>query len=504
MKNVFEHYEEEIRTQSIIELRNMIPGVYSTEEYENMFSHGLQGVMVLINESAKLEEFIQVIQTFPSLSSEDMKLVNMQLGLYNLTIGSKYEPMVVNESIDDNNKRYVAIENINVLIVTAIAAAIAFIIKFWEHIFAFLFTPTEKSKKMASNADEMKKDPRGDKKQKFINSTLKGKTKEQIAAYTEGKFLSESVFLNRYGDHKSGAYTIAHVKEAFDNYDFISENNGLANKVIDSFYELASFYMSDDFYKLLEAVVNEIEKINKLNPGADVVNLKGIKEITNSLLLKYMTNEAAAFNAIITNFAIAKKKSENEEEYRVGKDLCFGVFDNLSISIKTVGVTFNEKAPGSGLSYRVLNSSLPVFNAKLESYKVDLPGPEDRGAVTEKYIERYEANYDANDGSFEYNGFGKYSEFKKGNFKKTMEDHGRKLKALALRVSTFKPSHQANVIKSLINASKSNLAGSLTIVNKIFTDVYDKDIKAAEKLINEIRNHDRDTVAKEPDAKNKD
>lgn len=501
MNIIFEQYEEEIREQSIKELQEMMPEVLSSEEYENMFFHGLQGITVLINESSKLQDFVNLVQSFPSVSSEDMKLINMRIGLYSLTTQNRLAPVIVSEDINEVDAKHLAVESMNVAIVAAIATAIALIIKFWENIFSFLFTPTEKSEKMAKNADDMKKDLRGEKKQKFLNSSLKGRSKEQIAAYREGKFLSESVFLNRYGDNKSGSYSIAQVKDAFDNYDFIAQNNGLANKIIDSLYELASFYMSDDFYKLLEGIVNEIEKLNKLNPGSSVVNLKDIKTLTDSLLLKYMTNEVALFNSVITNFAIANKKSDNENEFRVAKDLSFGIFANFSITVKTVGISFNKNGNDSGLSYRALNSSSDGFNSKLENVKVALPDPDERAAVTEKYIERYEASYDSNNGSFEYNGFGKYSEFKKGNFRKTMEDHGRKLKALALRVTSFESSHQASTVKTLINASKSNLGVALAVVNKIFTEVYDKDIKAAEKLINEIRNHDRDTVAKEPEVK---
>ena len=225
MNIIFEQYEEEIRNQSIKELQEMMPEVLSSEEYENMFFHGLQGVTILINESSKLQDFVNLVQSFPSVTAEDMKLINMHIGLYSLTTQSKLVPVIVSEDINGVDAKHLAVESINVTIIAAIATAIALIIKFWDRIFSFLFSPTEKSEKMAKNTDDMKKDLKGEKKQKFLNSSLKGKSKEQIAAYREGKFISESVFLNRYGDSKSGPYSIAQVKEAFDNYEFIAQNN---------------------------------------------------------------------------------------------------------------------------------------------------------------------------------------------------------------------------------------------------------------------------------------
>lgn len=493
MHAIIEQYQEEIRQQSIDELRELMPEVLTSEEYEQMYDHGLQGVVVVLEELGKLNDFSSLVQSFPSLSKEDMRLIDMHLQLVTGYIQTPRNAVVVSEDIDVTQQKVIVTEDMNLTIVAAIAAAIALIIKFWDRIFAFLFSPTESSKKMAKNADSMEKDLKALNVKSYANATTKGKSPEVVAAYKAGKFISSSAFLYKYGKNGKGPYTIKQVIDAYDNYDSIAKEGGFVDKVVDTLYQLAAFYMSDNFYKLLESIVVEIEKANKANPGSLNVSLKEADEAITSLLLKYITTEAAAYGTLLSNFPTKKTSGEKETEYRVSKEHSYGIFKGLVIYVKVNQLSLiNSETPG-GMTYRSINSSLPSDSLEQDFIRVELPGPDERGAVTEKYLERFNASYDDNNGEFSYSGFSKHSEFQKGNFKTTMEKHGKKLKKLATRVGAIQTNHQAKVMNILINASRNNVGGILAIVNKIFSDTYQKDIKIAEKLINEVRSHDRET-----------
>ena len=146
--------------------------------------------------------------------------------------------------------------------------------------------------------------------------------------------------------------------------------------------------------------------------------------------------------------------------------------------------------------YRELSSSIPGPIKNPPDILVELPTADERGAVTEKYLERFNASYDSNKGHFKYSGFSKHSEFNKGNFTKTMKDHGDKLSDLAQRMGKYSSSFQATAALRLIGSSKTNVASISTIVAAIFTKTYKDDIFDCETLVKEIRNHDRDTRAK--------
>ena len=496
MNIIFEQYEEEIRQLSIKELQDMMPGSFSSEEYENMFMDGLRGVMVLVNESSKLESFMSLVQSFPSVSAEDMKLINMQLGLFSLSTQSKFESVVASEGMDDTDTKHLAVENMNVAIVAAIATAIALIIKFWDNIFSFLFSPTEKSKKMAATAKDMKKDVKATGKT-FANSSTKDKSEEEIAAYNNGKFIANPKFLLRYGGHGVGPYTSSQVIEAINNYSTIAKDGGFVDKVIDALYNLAGLYLSDSFYKPLEKLVDEIEKVSKLNTAIKNIDLRDVGNEVQTLAEKFSKDEAAAFKALLSLFPSTENKGSDGTEHHVGNNGAYGIIKNLYLYEKVNTLSFLSEADRDrNVEYRELNSSIPGAIKNPPVVLVELPIADERGAVTEKYLECFNASRDGNNGHFQYKGFSKHTEFNKGNFTKTLKDHSDKLGSLAERMAKYKSSFQATAALRLVNSSKTNISSISLIVAAIFTQTYKTDIESCEKLVKEIRNHDRDTRAK--------
>ncbi len=496
MNLVFEQYQEEICQQSIDELHKLMPEVLTSEEYENMYNYGLQGVVVVLEEVNKLSDFSSLVQSFPSLSKEDLQVVDMHLRLISGYMQMPSTNMVVSEGLDESQHKVIAVENMNVLIVTAIATTIALIIKFWDRIFAFLFSPTETSKKMAASAGDIKKDIKAVNVKNYVNSTIAGKSQEQLDAYKNGKFISKSTFLHKYGKHGKNDYTIPQVIEAYDNYDSIAKDGGFADKVISALYEMAEFYMSDNFYKVLETIVVEIEEVSKKTPTIKNIDLSNVGSSVIELITKFITQEAAAYNRLLTLFPSTEDKGQNVTEYHTNFNESYGIFTNLYFYITSDSVGLKSETSDRNIRFRKFNSSIPGPIKNPDLLKVDLPGPDDRGAASEKYLARFNASYGEKDGTFKYSGFGKHSQFQKGSFKSSMENHSKKLQSLAERAVAHKSSYQSSVMTNLINTSKSNLNGILAVVNAIFTQTYEKDIKDAEKLIKEIRSHDRDTVTK--------
>lgn len=511
MSLVFEHFDKAVREQAKDELRAMMPEVLTTEEYDEAINTGMVGLGVIISESIDLARFTAAIEAMDGIGSQETAIINMHMDFVKSRLKMSNDGKISIEGLDEFEARNLALENGHAVIIAAVAAAVALIIAFWDHIFSALFTPSNITAKMEQTSKAIKKDPKALNVKKYANATLKDKSDELKKAYSEGKFLPPHLFMAKYSpNNAAGDEKIDDVLKALNNYEKLISSNGYVEKVLDALYKVGEFYISDDYYSLLEKLSITIK--NKAVPnnstpekasrgkkvkGTTTLDLSDVSDELKNLARKYNDEESKAVENLVALFTNSKAKEGGLIEYACDYN-ARSIFLNTYIYVKKSPLNLKtDKVDDAGnMHYIELNADTPSsYEVPNKGFRLELPDPDQRGKVSETFDKIFEGTTELKGGKrvFVSPILNKHTAFNESNFTKTLNDRKATLDKLVKVIDQVQSNHIGAALKRLVNASKTNLNVVLKLCGEITLTVYKKDTMSAYFLIKEIRLHDRDT-----------